>query len=54
MIEIANYILNNYRQFENINIPTEEGEKNILYYINYIRLPGKWSGHIEFYAQISI
>ena len=48
--EIANYLLTNYRQLENINIHTEVGDKYILDYINYIRLSGKWSVHIEYYA----
>ena len=52
--EIANYLLTNYRQFENINIPTEEGEKNILDYFNYIRLPRKmvWAYRILCYKYL--
>ena len=40
--EIANYLFGNYRNFENISIPTEERVKSILEYINWIRIPGKW------------
>ena len=32
----------------NALIPTEESEKKLLEYIQYMRLPGKWSGNIEF------
>ena len=28
--------------------PTEEGDKNLLEYIQYTRISGKWSGSIEF------
>ena len=48
--EISNYLFSNYRNYENIEIPTEEGNKSILDYINYIRLPNKWSGNLEFDA----
>ena len=48
--EIANYLYNYHHQFENISIPTEEGWKSILQYINYIRLTRKWSGHLGIYA----
>ena len=39
--EIASYLLTHYQEYENTIIPTEEGEKGIMDYINYIRLPGK-------------
>ena len=32
--EIANYLLANHLDYQNINIPTEEGDKDILDYIN--------------------
>ena len=37
--EIANYLLANWQKYENINIDTEDGEKNILEYINWMRIP---------------
>ena len=42
--EIANYLYNNHYQFENINIPTKDGWKSMHQYINFMRLPRKWSG----------
>ena len=48
--EICNYLLGNYRNYENIEIPTEDGPKSIINYINYIRLPNKWLGNLEFDA----
>ena len=38
----------NYKDFEKELIPTEEGDKEILVYIQNMRLPGKWSENIEF------
>ena len=48
--EIANYLYKNHHQFENISIPTEDGWKSIHQYIIYMRLPTKWSGHLEMYG----
>ena len=31
--EIANYLFTNFRNYENVSIPTEEGLKEILEYI---------------------
>ena len=39
--EIASYLLTHYQEYENTIILTEEGEKGIVDYINYIRFtPG--------------
>ena len=48
--EIANYLSQHSSDFDNIKIPTEEGWKSVKEYINYIKLPGKYSGHLEMYA----
>ena len=48
--EISNYLYTNFRNYENIPIPTEEGPKEILDNIAFIRKTGKWSGNLEFDA----
>ena len=48
--EIVNYLLSNWRNYENITLQTEEGDKSIIDYINWIKIPGRWSGNIEFIA----
>ena len=48
--EITNYLSQHSFEFENIKIPTEEVWKSVNEYINYIKLPGKYSGHLEMYA----
>ena len=48
--EIANYLYTNFRNYENIPIPTEEGPKEILDYIAFMRKTGQWSGNLEFVA----
>ena len=49
--EIANYLSQHSSDYENIKIPTEEGWKSVKEYINYIKLPGKYSGHLKMYAK---
>ena len=48
--KIANYLSQHSSEFENIKIPTEECCKSVKEYINYIKLPWKYSGHLEMYA----
>ena len=48
--EISNYLALHINEFENISIPTEVGMKSVYKYINYIRMTGKWSGHLEIYT----
>ena len=35
--EVANYLLSHHLEYQNINIPSEDGEKNILDYIKWMR-----------------
>ena len=39
--EMVNYLLSNWRNYENITLHTEEGDKSIIDYINWIKIPGK-------------
>ena len=48
--EIVNYLLSNWRNYENITLHTGEGDKSIIDYINWIKIPGRWSGNNEFIA----
>ena len=48
--EISNYLSLHINEFENISIPTEFGMKSVYDYINYNRMPGKWSGNLEMYG----
>ena len=50
--EIANYLLANHLLYKNINIPIEEGDKQILDYINWMRIDGKWRGELEIYYML--
>ena len=40
-IEIVNYLLSNWRNYENITLQIEEGDKSIIDYIIWIKIPGK-------------
>ena len=48
--EIANFLLLNNKSYENITLHTEDGPKNILEYIIWMRQDCSWSGNLEFIA----
>ena len=52
--EITDYLKINRNNYENIELATEEGMKNIDDYIIYTQQEGKWSGELEKYACLDI
>jgi len=52
--EIANYIKEHRKEYENIELETEKGLKNIDYYIIYIQQINSWGGELEKYTSEEI
>jgi hypothetical protein len=48
--EIAEYLKNHLRLFEEVRVPTEYGDMAIEEYIEWMKTPGNWGGELEIYA----